>query len=133
MENENRMPGGTADLLRPTDDATPAAADGARGDMPATAMTDRNEPNVELLPGEAGEEFSRRWEQCQSHFVDEPRESVEQADQLVADVIRELASHFASARQGLETQWSRGEEVTTEDLRVVFQRYRSFFNRLIAV
>ena len=33
----------------------------------------------------------------------------------------------------LEEQWARGEDVTTEDLRVVLTRYRSFFERLLDV
>jgi hypothetical protein len=30
-------------------------------------------------------------------------------------------------------QWSRGEQVSTEDLRLALQRYRDFFERLLAV
>jgi hypothetical protein len=31
----------------------------------------------------------------------------------------------------LEKQWDRGDNVSTEDLRVALQRYRSFFDRLL--
>jgi hypothetical protein len=34
-------------------------------------------------------------------------------------------------RSTLEEQWSREEKVSTENLRVVLQRYRSFFDRLL--
>jgi hypothetical protein len=47
--------------------------------------------------------------------------------------MKKLADTFASERQNLESQWSRGEEASTEDLRVALQRYRSFFNRLLSV
>jgi hypothetical protein len=76
--------------------------------------------------------FRRRWETIQSGFVDEPRQSMQQADALVDDVIRSLTDAFARERQGLERQWSSGEDVSTEDLRRGLQRYRSFFNRLLS-
>jgi hypothetical protein len=76
--------------------------------------------------------FRRRWEAIQSGFVDEPRQSMQQADALVDDVIRSLTDAFARERQGLERQWSSGEDVSTEDLRRGLQRYRSFFNRLLS-
>jgi hypothetical protein len=69
----------------------------------------------------------------QSGFVDEPRHAVEQADGLVAETIKRLAEVFAEERSQLETQWSRGEDVSTEDLRLALRRYRSFFDRLLSV
>jgi hypothetical protein len=59
--------------------------------------------------------------------------SVEQADSLVAQVMKRLAEVFAEERSGLEQQWDRGDQVSTEDLRVAMQRYRTFFDRLLAV
>jgi hypothetical protein len=35
------------------------------------------------------------------------------------------------ARSKLEDQWSSGGDVSTEDLRLTLQRYRSFFERLL--
>jgi hypothetical protein len=58
---------------------------------------------------------------------------VEQADELVAQVMKRLAEIFADERTNLESQWSRGDNVSTEDLRVALQRYRSFFDRLLSV
>jgi hypothetical protein len=65
-------------------------------------------------------------------FVDDPRDAVENADALVAELMQRLADGFARERERLEGQWSRGEDVSTEDLRVVLQRYRSFFRRLLS-
>jgi hypothetical protein len=64
--------------------------------------------------------------------VDEPRRTVEQADQLVAQVMQRLAEGFAAERERLEQQWGRGEDISTEDLRVTLQRYRAFFQRLLS-
>lgn len=77
--------------------------------------------------------FHSRWSEIQLAFVDEPRQAVEDADNLVASVMKKLAEGFATERAGLEGQWDRGDSVSTEDLRVALQRYRSFFDRLLKV
>jgi len=72
-----------------------------------------------------------RWNDVQATFVDEPRSSVEQADKLVATVMQRLAEGFANERASLEKQWEKGDNVSTEDLRLALQRYRAFFGRLL--
>lgn len=74
-----------------------------------------------------------RWTDIQGSFVDEPRHAVQEADGLVAEVVKRLVEVFAGERTKLEQQWDRGDKVTTEDLRVALQRYRSFFDRLLSV
>jgi hypothetical protein len=76
-------------------------------------------------------DFRSRWSIVQTGFVDEPRRTVEGADKLVASVMQRLAEGFTNERSGLEKQWDRGDSVSTEDLRVALQRYRSFFDRLL--
>jgi len=85
-----------------------------------------------LLPGEEAESFRMRWSEIQTRFVDSPRESVEQGDALVAELMQRLAQTFADERGSLESQWSGGSDPSTEDLRVGLQRYRSFFERLLS-
>ena len=85
-----------------------------------------------LLPHDEETDLRRRWEEIQTRFVDDPRRAVEDADALVAGVMKSLAEGFAQAREQLERQSSRGEDVSTEDLRVALQRYRSFFQRLLS-
>jgi hypothetical protein len=77
--------------------------------------------------------LSARWDSVQAAFVDDPRECVQKADGLVSDVVKQLTSSFSDARSRLEEQWSRGEEASTEDLRVALKQYREFFQRLLAV
>jgi hypothetical protein len=76
-------------------------------------------------------DFRSQWSKLQTGFVDEPRQTVEEADKLVAAVMQRLAEGFANERSGLEKQWDRGDNVSTEDLRLALQRYRSFFDRLL--
>ena len=76
-------------------------------------------------------DFRSQWSKLQTGFVDEPRRTVEDADKLVAAVMQRLAEGFANERSGLEKQWDSGDNVSTEDLRLALQRYRSFFDRLL--
>jgi hypothetical protein len=84
-----------------------------------------------LMGGQQMERYATQWNSIQAAFVDEPRKAVEQADQLVAQIIQDLTKTFANERQNLEGQWSRGDQVSTEDLRVALQRYRQFFQSLL--
>lgn len=92
----------------------------------------RNEPgSSRLLGDEEAREFRDRWEAIQTGFIDEPRESVRRADELVEDVTDTIVTRFEDERDRLEDTWEEGEEVSTETLRVALQRYRSFFDRLL--
>jgi hypothetical protein len=86
-----------------------------------------------LFTEEESGRFRTRWEQIQATFVDEPHRAVERADQLVKEVTTLLAEVFAHERQQLEQQWHEADDVSTEDLRLALRRYRSFFDRLLAV
>jgi Lon protease-like protein len=86
-----------------------------------------------VLSDDDAAELRDRWERLQARFVDSPQDVVEEADQLVQDVFDHVTRTFADERRSLEEQWQRGEEASTEDLRVALQRYRSFFQRLLAV
>jgi hypothetical protein len=98
------------------------------------ASGERDDASVEpLIDPQGASALQQRWEAIQGSFVDEPRRSVEQADSLVAEALQQVAQSFSSARERLEGQWSRGDDVSTEDLRQTLQRYRSFFHRLLSV
>jgi hypothetical protein len=90
-------------------------------------------PAHPLFLEDVANDFRSRWDKIQTGFVDEPRQAVQQADELVAQAIKRLAEKFAEERNGLEQQWDRGDQVNTEDLRVALQTYRSFFQRLLSL
>ena len=92
-----------------------------------------NDDNAPLFSGSDAEGFRSRWTEIQGGFVDDPRSSVERADGLVAEVIKNLADAFATERGGLEQRWQQGGDPSTEDLRVALRRYRTFFDRLLSV
>jgi hypothetical protein len=85
-----------------------------------------------LLADEDAGGFRSRWNEIQVRFVDEPRGSVQKADGLVAEMMERLTQMFSDERTRLESQWERGDDVSTEDLRIALQRYRSFFERLLS-
>jgi hypothetical protein len=85
-----------------------------------------------LFATDQSERFTSRWREIQTSFVDQPREAVAEADALVADLMQRLAASFSQERERLEAQWDRGDDVSTEDLRVALTRYRSFFDRLLS-
>jgi hypothetical protein len=97
-----------------------------KSDMPDASV-------APLFSDDAANDLRGRWDDIQAGFVDEPRSSVENADTLVAEVMKRLADSFATERQALEQQWSGGGDPSTEDLRVALRRYRSFFDRLLSI
>lgn len=107
---------------------------GATPTTPSTGSTaTASNQATPLFPTGDAEGFRSRWMEIQTGFVDEPRRAVEQADGLVAESMKRLAQVFADERAKLEEQWSRGDDISTEELRVALQRYRSFFDRLLSV
>ena len=100
---------------------------------PSIAQNKAEMADGPLFREEELQNFRSRWDQVQGSFVDEPRLAVEQADSLVANMVKRLAEEFSTARADLEKQWDTGSEVSTEELRQVLRRYRSFFNRLLPI
>ena len=92
-----------------------------------------NEERTALFSQDETRNLRAQWDSIQVGFVDEPRQAVERADSLVAGAMKRLAEMFADERERLEKQWDRGDSVSTEDLRVALQRYRSFFGRLLSI
>ncbi|HYJ99429.1 MAG TPA: hypothetical protein VEX14_15325 [Burkholderiaceae bacterium] len=91
----------------------------------------RDEPLAPLFHADVAQGFRARWDTVQIGFVDDPRQAVQQADELVAEVMNSLAQSFADERRQFEAQMK--ETASTENLRVALQRYRSFFQRLLSL
>lgn len=101
--------------------------------MPAGNPPNGSEAPGPLLAADFVQDVRSHWDRIQAAFVDEPRDAVQEADELVAQTIKRLAESFAEERNRLERQWGRGDGVNTEDLRIAFRKYRSFFQRLLSV
>jgi hypothetical protein len=116
--------------MRASETQEPAATTTAPANRQVSSNDDTSAP---LFASGDAEGYRSRWTDIQAGFVDDPRQSVEQADGLVAEVIKNLADAFANERTGLEQRWQEGTDPSTEDLRVALRRYRSFFDRLLSM
>ncbi len=121
-------------IEEPTDAADePMTSERSESEAQVAEQPDSKDQEHEpLLSADKSESFARQWHEIQVAFVDEPRDSVAQADTLVADLMQQLAASFSEERERLEKQWDSGDDVSTEDLRVALTRYRSFFDRLLS-
>jgi hypothetical protein len=128
----------TADLLAATEEpaARRSASPAQRG---AADQREDARPNAEdeqlapLFSPETSTAFRNQWDSVQIGFVDDPKQAVQRADELVAQVMKSLAETFSTGRAQLEGQAQQSNEVSTENLRVALRQYRSFFQRLLTL
>ena len=113
-------------------DRTPQTSEEPLVAVTEAPSPDDGRPTEPLFSSSDAERYRDQWTSVQGEFVDQPREAVEQADRLVADLMQSLAAQFSETRAGLESQWTDDDNVSTEDLRVAMTRYRSFFERLLS-
>jgi hypothetical protein len=121
---------------RMTQSGTALSDDVAQRDSTAFGSTDSRASggnDHDLFADDELAGLRARWDNVQASFVDDPRECVQKADGLVADLVEQLTRNFSHSRSQLEEQWARGEDASTEDLRITLKRYREFFDRLLAV
>jgi len=118
----------------PVSEQTAPEVSAVPADASTTASVERESSTEEVLfADDELEELRGRWTAVQAAFVDDPKECVQKADVLVSDLVEQLTTGFAGARSRLEEQWARGEQASTEDLRVALMHYREFFERLLVV
>ena len=129
------MAGAAAAAARrePISDQTEIDRERGAVDYQSTAGSQPEEDSPPLFEQDALEKFRSSWGAIQTGFVDNPGGAVKEADELVAAVMKRLAEGFADERANLEQAWGKGDDVSTEDLRVALRRYRSFFDRLLSV
>ncbi|MGH3853719.1 MAG: hypothetical protein ACRDR6_09490 [Pseudonocardiaceae bacterium] len=66
-----------------------------------------------------------QWQRVQGTFVDDPQRAVQEASVLVERTLHEI-------RENVTRSGELRDRASTEDLRVSFQRYREFFQRLLS-
>ena len=111
------------DLERPAVQK-PVAADGA-DDSPASLFTP-----------DAARDFRASWDAVQIGFVDDPKQAVRQADELVRQMLQNLQQTFSEERAGLDEPRGEGaapDAASTEKLRLALRRYRAFMQRLLSL
>ena len=132
-ENPNINSNPSSDGKLRTADIAGAGKAEAEDFIEVEAVPERTEQDqTPLFSGDLNQDFRDQWRNIQTGFVDEPRASVERADELVAQLMQRLAQSFSEQRSELEKQWD-ADEISTEDLRLALRRYRSFFERLLSI
>lgn len=84
-----------------------------------------------LFTPEVAENFRRDWDAVQIGFVDDPRQAVRKADELVQQVLHNLTDHFSGERNRVEAQGAQAD--STEALRMALRRDRAFLERLLSL
>lgn len=119
---------GPPDPARPAAaaDREPVAPDSApvapHAGAPDDTGRDGGAGRVGLLNDVAG--LREEWQRVQGTFVDDPPRAVHEASVLVDRMLDEIRVNVGSGHTS--------ETTSTEDLRVSFQRYREFFERLLS-
>jgi hypothetical protein len=124
---------GTAEVIdEPVTGTTPAVPMPVPSAVPTTSVVD--EP---LLSDAA--DFRARWQQAQAAFVDDPREAVGEAADLIEQTAQALVAAVRQRQRQLRDSWDSTPEAhgtepvnmaDTEQLRLMMQRYRALFNQL---
>jgi hypothetical protein len=100
----------------------PAGTEELPGRFEGQAAADEGAARVGLLSNAAG--LRDEWQRVQGTFVDDPQRAVREASVLVERTLDEIRVNVTSGHTSGTT--------STEELRVSFQRYREFFQRLLS-
>jgi len=93
------------------------------GDVPAAAVT-------AIWIQDSAQDLRDRWREAQLRFVDDPQKAAGETRDLVDEAVEALTAALASHREQLNSWQANGD---TEQYRMVVQRYRTFFERLLTL
>ncbi len=118
-------------------EADEAEVDGGEAQAPsagnALASADATPtPRSGALLATDAEAVRRQFLDIQAGFVDEPRQAVEQASELVDALHQKVLESLHAEREQLDDSLT-GDEPTTEDLRVALRAYRAYVDRLLGL
>jgi hypothetical protein len=151
------------DIGAPAGDVPATAAEATGGSGRHAAATPATAADGNLRPGEAAgnlgdfsdltygnlvpdaEQFTAQWQEIQFRFVDDPRGSVTEAADVVAQVtakmeaaiqerqraIEERQQAIAEQQRSLRGRWGEGSNADTENLRETLRMYKTFLDQLI--
>ncbi len=123
-------------------DETPAGDDEAAGSTAMTKQSPHEQVDQERLPGALAapvttiwpedvlNEMRSRWQAAQMRFVDDPAAVTSEMQVLVSEAVQALPAVLAERQSELDS-WSHGGSHDTEQLRIVVQRYRAFYESLL--
>jgi hypothetical protein len=113
---------------------TPTANGATPAETPAAATTTGDTTDDgPMLGTDRSAEFTDRWRELQTSFVDSPSDAVRAADVLVSEVVSALTSALTDRQQALGDEWRDTPDSGTEELRAALMRYRTVFQHLIKI
>ncbi|RCG33123.1 hypothetical protein DQ384_01375 [Sphaerisporangium album] len=96
---------------------------------PVLTRNDHDADHASEDTGAGSEDFQQRWREVQAGFVDDPRDAVQRADELVEEAVATLTAR----RQGLVDRWKNSDQGDTEQLRLALREYRSLLDELVGL
>ena len=99
----------------------------------ATAAEREDEALAPLFTPEVARDFRASWDAVQISFVDDPKQAVRKADELVRQVLEDLGQTFSAERAAFDERADDSAQASTEKLRMALRRYRSFLQRLLSL
>lgn len=100
------------------------------GDAVSAPTTEPPEFGAPLIAADESTRFHEQIHQIQGTFVDDPRQSVRDAEHLLEDIVRSLAAGLEERRRAL-TSLSGEDGSGTEELRQALRSYRSLATQLL--
>jgi hypothetical protein len=116
-----------SDFDEPTDLDEPTSVDEPTDLKPGDAPV---APVTAIWPDDSARDFRDRWREAQLSFVDDPQKAADDTRALVNEAVEALTAALSSHREQFDS-WPDNPD--TEQYRVVVQRYRTFFERLLAL
>ena len=95
-----------------------------------SASIDAALTDTPLIAADESARFHEQIHQIQGMFVDDPLQSVRDADHLLEDIVRSLATGLEERRRALTPMW-REDGSETEQLRQALRSYRSLAVQLL--
>ncbi|MEV4059763.1 hypothetical protein [Nonomuraea dietziae] len=119
-----------------TGSATATATGTAAGDVPVESAP----AEAPAVPAQRAALFDQdvdqahtRWHDLQAAFVEDPRQAMEQADQLVDEVVNALTSSLTTRTSELGDRWKNTDQGDTEQLRLALRDYGAMLEQLLAL
>jgi hypothetical protein len=98
------------------------------GNSPAIPEAPRS---GQLIDSESLSALRSEWDAIQVLFVDDPRNAVVRADELLVRAFTVVSNAIARDRAEIQERWAR--DPNTEDLRIAMQRYRWHLRSLLGI
>ncbi|MEU4545775.1 hypothetical protein [Nonomuraea dietziae] len=115
---------------------TDAATGAATGDVPVESAPARAQAvpqQRQALFDQDVDQAHTRWHDLQATFVEDPRQAVEQADELLDEVVNALTSSLTTRTSELGDRWKNTDQGDTEQLRLALRDYGAMLEQLLAL